>query len=85
MAAAAEKLRNEINVLRSDYLSKLHLVSLSNGSLLDYQRDFIYFAMGEGALQFGSFKLKSGRISPYFFNAGKFCDGRSLSILARYC
>jgi orotate phosphoribosyltransferase len=34
-------------------------------------------------LQFGSFKLKSGRISPYFFNAGLFCDGQSVLLLSR--
>lgn len=40
-----------------------------------YQKDFIKFAIKSGVLKFGEFKLKSGRISPYFFNAGMFCDG----------
>ena len=34
--------------------------------------DFVRFALNEGVLRFGSFKVKSGRISPYFFNAGLF-------------
>jgi orotate phosphoribosyltransferase len=40
-----------------------------------YQSDFIDLALEYGALKFGEFKLKSGRISPYFFNAGAFNDG----------
>lgn len=40
-----------------------------------YQRDFIRFAIQSDVLRFGEFKLKSGRQSPYFFNAGMFCDG----------
>lgn len=38
--------------------------------------------MARGNLKFGEFTLKSGRISPYFFNAGGFDDGRSLQILS---
>ena len=37
-----------------------------------YQRDFIRFAIERGVLRFGEFTLKSGRTSPYFFNAGLF-------------
>ena len=37
-----------------------------------YQRDFIRFAIDRGVLRFGEFTLKSGRTSPYFFNAGLF-------------
>jgi len=50
----------------------------------DYQRDFITFAMESGALKFGEFELKSGRISPYFFNTGVFNTGRQLAELARF-
>ncbi|CAG8558045.1 5752_t:CDS:1 [Ambispora gerdemannii] len=51
--------------------------------LKTYQRDFISFAIDQNALRFGSFKLKSGRISPFFFNAGQFYTGRSLSFLSQ--
>ncbi|RLA46466.1 MAG: orotate phosphoribosyltransferase [Gammaproteobacteria bacterium] len=49
--------------------------------LEDYQRKFIELALSEQVLQFGEFTLKSGRISPYFFNAGRFNTGRSLAVL----
>ena len=51
--------------------------------MLDYQRQFLELALARQALRFGQFTLKSGRISPYFFNAGLFNDGASLSILGR--
>lgn len=50
----------------------------------EYQREFLDFALQVGVLKFGRFKLKSGRISPYFFNAGLFNSGASLSRLGRY-
>jgi orotate phosphoribosyltransferase len=43
---------------------------------------FLELALDYGALGFGRFELKSGRISPYFFNAGRFCDGAGLGRLA---
>lgn len=49
----------------------------------DYQRDFIDFALARGALGFGEFTLKSGRQSPYFFNAGAFHSGSALARLGR--
>lgn len=49
----------------------------------NYQRDFIELAIEHQALGFGEFTLKSGRISPYFFNAGKFQTGRALAQLGR--
>ena len=48
-----------------------------------YQHEFLQLAIDQEVLRFGSFELKSGRISPYFFNAGRFCDGKSLAILGR--
>ena len=45
---------------------------------------FIQFAVEHDVLQFGEFTLKSGRVSPYFFNAGLFNDGNSLDQLSRF-
>jgi orotate phosphoribosyltransferase len=53
-------------------------------TLQPYQRDFIAFAIEQGVLKFGEFTLKSGRVSPYFFNAGLFQTGRSLAKLGRF-
>lgn len=50
----------------------------------DYQREFIEFALQTGVLKFGSFTLKSGRQSPYFFNSGLFNSGASLARLGRF-
>ncbi len=50
----------------------------------DYQRDFIEFALSKQVLRFGSFTLKSGRTSPYFFNAGLFNTGGDLARLGRF-
>ena len=50
----------------------------------DYQHEFLDFALDTGVLKFGEFTLKSGRISPYFFNAGLFNTGASLAKLGRY-
>ena len=48
-----------------------------------YQQDFIRFALESGALRFGRYTLKSGRVSPYFFNAGLFDTGRRIARLGR--
>jgi orotate phosphoribosyltransferase len=52
--------------------------------MLDYQREFIQFALDRNVLRFGQFTLKSGRTSPYFFNAGLFNTGRDLARLGQY-
>lgn len=49
-----------------------------------YQREFIEFALAKQVLRFGEFTLKSGRKSPYFFNAGLFNSGRDLARLGRF-
>lgn len=49
-----------------------------------YQKEFIEFAIQQGVLKFGEFTLKSGRVSPYFFNAGLFNTGGALAKLGRF-
>ncbi|MDN4016284.1 orotate phosphoribosyltransferase [Zwartia panacis] len=48
------------------------------------RREFVQFALKEGVLRFGSFVTKSGRTSPYFFNAGLFNTGASVGKLAQF-
>lgn len=50
----------------------------------DYQKAFIEFALEREVLRFGEFTLKSGRKSPYFFNAGLFNTGRDLAKLGQF-
>jgi orotate phosphoribosyltransferase len=50
----------------------------------DYQRQFLEFALERQVLRFGEFTLKSGRKSPYFFNAGLFNSGAALAKLGRF-
>ena len=49
-----------------------------------YQQNFIEFAIAQGVLKFGEFTLKSGRKSPYFFNAGLFNSGKALAKLGEF-
>ena len=49
-----------------------------------YQLDFVEFLIKQKALLFGSYILKSGRISPYFFNAGQFTSAKAISVLGQY-
>tara|TARA_B100000700_G_scaffold116571_1_gene131160 strand:+ start:238 stop:882 length:645 start_codon:yes stop_codon:yes gene_type:complete len=50
----------------------------------EYQKQFIEFALAKQVLKFGEFTLKSGRTSPYFFNAGLFNTGQDLAKLGRF-
>ena len=52
--------------------------------MLDYQKQFINYALDCGVLKFGEFQLKSGRISPYFFNTGLFNTGAQLDQLGLF-
>lgn len=52
--------------------------------MLNYQKEFIQYALTHGVLKFGEFQLKSGRISPYFFNTGLFDTGEKLGKLGQF-
>ncbi|TDH70141.1 hypothetical protein CCR75_000162 [Bremia lactucae] len=76
---AAENLRDAINAVRKKKMATLTVaVAKLNCNV------FIKFALSLGVLKFGEFTLKSGRKSPYFFNAGLFRTGRALSQLGRF-
>jgi orotate phosphoribosyltransferase len=49
-----------------------------------FRREFVDFAIRAGVLRFGEFRTKAGRLSPYFFNAGLFCDGETLGELGGF-
>lgn len=51
--------------------------------MLAYKKEFIELALSVGALKFGEFKLKSGRLSPYFFNSGMFASGHAAATLGK--
>jgi hypothetical protein len=80
-AAAAKSLQDQINAER---IRKQQEPSTTQDSIIEeYQRDFLEFSLEQGVLKFGSFVLKSGRTSPYFFNAGLFASGASLHKLGK--
>ncbi|KAJ0403923.1 hypothetical protein P43SY_009416 [Pythium insidiosum] len=78
---AAESFRDAINVVRA---AKVAAAGKSTAVLGNTQREFIKFALSFGVLKFGDFTLKSGRKSPYFFNAGLFRTGRALGQLGKF-
>jgi len=92
---AAKQFRDQINDVRKQIASendndnsnkKPKITDNNDGAsatIQPYQRDFLNFALREGVLKFGSFVLKSGRTSPYFFNAGLFSTGQALFKLGK--
>jgi orotate phosphoribosyltransferase len=52
--------------------------------MTDFRQAFLQFALARDVLRFGEFITKAGRESPYFFNAGLFCDGASLGRLGEF-
>lgn len=59
------------------------IISPSTPLMQDYQKQFIELALNKNVLKFGEFTLKSGRLSPYFFNTGLFDSGYDLAQLGR--
>ena len=85
-AAAAKGLRDSIEVAREQVASNRKDRSEGSDqvvSIYQYQKEFLEFSLGEGVLKFGAFVLKSGRTSPYFFNAGLFASGGALHKLGK--
>ena len=72
--------------LRSSAVVRYHAhrrIIRKTPTVQEYQRTFIDLALSRTALRFGIFKLKSGRESPYFFNAGLFNDGEAIAVLGK--
>ena len=55
-----------------------------SGTGMDFRQEFIEFSLKQNVLRFGEFKIKAGRLSPYFFNAGLFNDGAALDRLSQF-
>jgi uridine monophosphate synthetase len=77
-AAAAKEIYEQIRVIRQQSTP-----STDENGIAPYQKEFIEFSLAHGVLKFGSFVLKSGRTSPYFFNAGLFATGAALHQLSK--
>jgi uridine monophosphate synthetase len=92
---AAEELCTMIQAVRTERLQGLSSEALIDtkgttdsasatvNALQPYQKEFIEFSLQQQVLKFGSFTLKSGRTSPYFFNAGLFASGYALYMLGQ--
>jgi len=95
VAAKAKEFRDLMNAARDEILTadggevpkKTNAITTTttttNADIAEYQQSFLKFSLEQGVLKFGSFVLKSGRTSPYFFNAGLFATGAALSKLGR--
>jgi len=82
-AAAAKELWQSINEVREMVKKEQAEASSTSVGIQAYQKEFLEFSLQEGVLKFGSFVLKSGRTSPYFFNAGLFASGAALFKLGK--
>jgi uridine monophosphate synthetase len=79
LAAKAQELRDAINAARIPPSTDDDVEENKETTYIEpYQKAFLEFSLAEGVLKFGSFVLKSGRTSPYFFNAGLFSKGGAL-------
>lgn len=87
--AEAQRLKDGINATRTAVLQSRGTMKRKQPDNNDddgmalYQKEFLEFSLQEGVLKFGSFVLKSGRTSPYFFNAGLFSSGSALHKLGK--
>ena len=79
----ARRLKEGINEARKKVLENRNGNKRAKSSIAPYQKEFIEFSLKENVLRFGSFVLKSGRTSPYFFNAGLFSSGSALYKLGK--
>ena len=82
-ALAAKELWEKINVVRKEIVATSEQKVDGIDAIAPYQRDFLKFSLDAEVLKFGSFVLKSGRTSPYFFNAGLFASGATLYKLGK--
>ena len=83
-AGAARELVEKINAVRSKLKEASATTTTtteadsSSDNIQPYQKEFLEYSLSQNVLKFGSFVLKSGRTSPYFFNAGLFASGAAL-------
>ena len=78
-SAAAKELKENINAVRNKIKESSSNDNSDESSTIEpYQKEFLEFSLSQNVLKFGSFVLKSGRTSPYFFNAGLFASGAAL-------
>ena len=85
-AKAAQERKEGINAARQAVIAAKSASadgSYDEVSVAPYQKEFLEFSLAEGVLKFGSFVLKSGRTSPYFFNAGLFASGGAMYKLGK--
>src|SRR5437764_810564 len=80
---AAERMPLALKVMMRMDMSSDSVLHNTMLTMQPYQREFLELALARNALRFGEFTLKSGRKSPYFFNAGLFDSGAALDALGR--